>query len=374
MADNSEEKYTIQGLDEYIRQSEPQQRERGEAWQVAIGLQQVDGLTPSSFLLDTARQHIDGEISITEAKKLIDSYYESAKGRSDIEADRTEEADKVSARIAELLSEKTFSFTPLQLTSIHRRLFEGIYKLAGQIRDYNITKREWVLNGETVYYASHETISETLEYDMRVEREFSYANMPIDEAIRHLVRFCADLWQIHPFCEGNTRTTAVFMIKYLRTLGFNVVNDVFAKNSWYFRNSLVRANYTNLQKGITETTVFLERFFRSMLLGEEYIFRNRELHIEWESIPDQSATEEFQSAKSALNLPSKCKNCTLEEMAILRIVQANPRVTQKEMASEIGKSERTLKTITVSLQEKGLLRRVGGKKDGRWEIIDFQVF
>ena len=165
-----------------------------------------------------------------------------------------------------------------------------------------------------------------------------------------------------------------FMIKYLRTLGFNVVNDVFAKNSWYFRNSLVRANYTNLQKGITETTVFLERFFRSMLLGEEYIFRNRELHIEWESIPDQSATEEFQSAKSALNLPSKCKNCTLEEMAILRIVQANPRVTQKEMASEIGKSERTLKTITVSLQEKGLLRRVGGKKDGRWEIIDFQVF
>lgn len=374
MADNSEEKYTIQGLDEYIRQSEPQQRERGEAWQVAIGLQQVDGLTPSSFLLDTARQHIDGEISITEAKKLIDSYYESAKGRGDIEADRTEEADKVSARIAELLSEKTFSFTPLQLTSIHRRLFEGIYKLAGQIRDYNITKREWVLNGETVYYASHETISETLEYDMRVEREFSYANMPIDEAIRHLVRFCANLWQIHPFCEGNTRTTAVFMIKYLRTLGFNVVNDVFAKNSWYFRNSLVRANYTNLQKGITETTVFLERFFRSMLLGEEYIFRNRELHIEWESIPDQSATEEFQSAKSALKLPSKCKNCTLEEMAILRIVQANPRVTQKEMASEIGKSERTLKTITVSLQEKGLLRRVGGKKDGRWEIIDFQGF
>lgn len=374
MADNSEEKYTIQGLDEYIRQSEPQQRERGEAWQVAIGLQQVDGLTPSSFLLDTARQHIDGEISITEAKKLIDSYYESAKGRSDIEADRTEEADKVSARIAELLSEKTFSFTPLQLTSIHRRLFEGIYKLAGQIRDYNITKREWVLNGETVYYASHETISETLEYDMRVEREFSYANMPIDEAIRHLVRFCANLWQIHPFCEGNTRTTAVFMIKYLRTLGFNVVNDVFAKNSWYFRNSLVRANYTNLQKGITETTVFLERFFRSMLLGEEYIFRNRELQIEWESIPDQSATEEFQSAKSALNLPSKCKNCTLEEMAILRIVQANPRVTQKEMASEIGKSERTLKTITVSLQEKGLLRRVGGKKDGRWETVDFQGF
>ena len=359
-------------LEEYIKQGEPSKAYKGYAWQTAIGLQAVDGIKTSEYLMQTAVKNIEGEITLDEADKLLNTYYKE--NQAHIADDRTEEADKVSARIAAILSEKAFSFTPQEYISVHYRLFNGIYKFAGKIRDYNITKREWVLNGETVYYASHETISETLEYDMRVEREFSYANMPIDEAIRHLVRFCANLWQIHPFCEGNTRTTAVFMIKYLRTLGFNVVNDVFAKNSWYFRNSLVRANYTNLQKGITETTVFLERFFRSMLLGEEYIFRNRELHIEWESIPDQSATEEFQSAKSALNLPSKCKNCTLEEMAILRIVQANPRVTQKEMASEIGKSERTLKTITVSLQEKGLLRRVGGKKNGRWEIIDFQGF
>lgn len=364
-----EDRNKIQGLDEYIRQCEPLKQERGETWQVAIGLQQVDGLTPSSFLFDTARKHIDGEIGIAEAKKLIDSYYESAKGRNEIESDRTEEADKVSARITELLSEKTFSFTPLQLISIHRRLFEGIYKHAGQIRDYNITKREWVLNGETVYYASHETISETLEYDMRAEREFSYANIPIDEAIRHLVSFCANLWQIHAFCEGNTRTTAVFMIKYLHTLGFNVVNDVFAKNSWYFRNSLVRANYNNLQKGITETTEYLERFFRSMLLGETYVFRNRELHIEWKDTPIQNETNDFQSANSALYPSSKCKNCTLEELALLRIVKEYPSITQKEMAEKIGKSERTLKSLTVVLQEKGLLRRVGGKRDGRWEVV-----
>ena len=370
----SEKKYTIQGLEEYIRQSEPDKRERGEVWRVAIGLQQVDGLTTSDYLVDTAKQHIDGEITIVEAKALIDSYYKSASTRHEMENDRTEEADKVSARIAELLSEKTFNFSPTQLTSIHRRLFDGIYKLAGRIRDYNITKKEWVLNGATIYYADYTTISETLEYDMRAEREFSYAGLPVDEAIRHLVRFCANLWQIHAFCEGNTRTTAVFMIKYLRTLGFEVINDMFAQNSWYFRNALVRANYSNLQKGITETTIYLERFFRSMLLGEEYSFRNRELHIDWkegETNDDvQSAKGAVQSANFALNLPVKCKFCTLEEIAVLRVVQTNPTATQNQMAAMIGKSERTVKSITVSLQEKGILRRVGGKRDGRWEITD----
>ena len=370
----SEKKYTIQGLEEYIRQSEPDKRERGEVWRVAIGLQQVDGLTTSDYLVDTAKQHIDGEITIVEAKALIDSYYKSASTRHEMENDRTEEADKVSARIAELLSEKTFNFSPTQLTSIHRRLFDGIYKLAGRIRDYNITKKEWVLNGATIYYADYTTISETLEYDMRAEREFSYAGLPVDEAIRHLVRFCANLWQIHAFCEGNTRTTAVFMIKYLRTLGFEVINDMFAQNSWYFRNALVRANYSNLQKGITETTIYLERFFRSMLLGEEYSFRNRDLHIDWkegETNDDvQSAKGAVQSANFALNLPVKCKFCTLEEIAVLRVVQTNPTATQKQIAATIGKSERTVKSITVSLQEKGILRRVGGKRDGRWEITD----
>ena len=370
----SEKKYTIQGLEEYIRQSEPDKRERGEVWRVAIGLQQVDGLTTSDYLVDTAKQHIDGEITIVEAKALIDSYYKSASTRHEMENDRTEEADKVSARIAELLSEKTFNFSPTQLTSIHRRLFDGIYKLAGRIRDYNITKKEWVLNGATIYYADYTTISETLEYDMRAEREFSYAGLPVDEAIRHLVRFCANLWQIHAFCEGNTRTTAVFMIKYLRTLGFEVINDMFAQNSWYFRNALVRANYSNLQKGITETTIYLERFFRSMLLGEEYSFRNRELHIDWkdgETNDDvKSAKGAVQSANFALNLPVKCKFCTLEEIAVLRVVQTNPTATQNQMAAMIGKSERTVKSITVSLQEKGILRRVGGKRDGRWEITD----
>ena len=380
----AEDRQYIQGLDEYIRQGEPQKQERGRAWQTAIGLQEVDGLKTSPYLLETARKHIEGDITISEAKQLIDSYYKSQSGRKEIENERTEEADKVSARITELLSEQTFNFSPAQYTSIHRRLFEGIYKFAGRIRDYNITKQEWVLRGATVYYASADTISETLEYDMGQERNYNYEGKSIDEAISHLTRFCANLWQIHAFGEGNTRSTAVFMIKYLKTLGFKVTNDLFATNSWYFRNALVRANYSNLQEGITETTVFLERFFRNMLLGETTPLRNREMHLDWKPEADvqsansdsQSAKTEVQSANSALRndnsvqiLPPKCKNCTLEEIAVLRVIQQNPSATQKFIALEIGKSERTVKSITARLTEQGILRRVNGKRNGYWEII-----
>ena len=370
-----ENKY-IQGLDEYIRQGEPQEQERSRAWQTAIGLQEVDGLKTSPYLLETARKHIEGDITISEAKQLIDSYYKSQTGRNEIEGERTEEADKVSARITELLQEQTFNFSPAQLTSIHRRLFEGIYKFAGLIRDYNITKREWVLRGETVYYASADTISETLDYDMGQERNYSYDGKSIDEAISHLTRFCANLWQIHAFGEGNTRSTAVFMIKYLKTLGFKVTNDLFATNSWYFRNALVRANYSNLQEGITETTVFLERFFRNMLLGETTPLRNREMHLDWKpedgsqsaNIASESAKEPIQSANFAQGLPPKCKNCTLEEIAVLRVIQQDPSAQQKFVAKEIGKSERTVKTITARLTELGIIKRSKGKGSD-WVII-----
>ena len=366
----------IQGLDEYIRQGEPQEQERSRAWQTAIGLQEVDGLKTSPYLLETARKHIEGDITISEAKQLIDSYYKSQAGRNGIEAERTEEADKVSARITELLQEQTFNFSPAQLTSIHRRLFEGIYKSAGRIRDYNITKQEWVLRGETVYYASADTISETLDYDMGQERNYSYDGKSIDEAISHLTRFCANLWQIHAFGEGNTRSTAVFMIKYLNTLGFKVTNDLFATNSWYFRNALVRANYSNLQEGITETTVFLERFFRNMLLGETTPLRNREMHLDWKpevgsqsaNIASESAKEPIQSANFAQGLPPKCKNCTLEEIAVLRVIQQDPSAQQKFVAKEIGKSERTVKTITARLTELGIIKRSKGKGSD-WIII-----
>jgi len=365
----AKDKEYIQGFEEYIRQGEPQKQERGRAWQTAIGLQEVDGLKTSPYLLDTARKHIEGDITIGEAKQLIDSYYKSLEGRKETAGERTEEADKVSARITELLQEQTFNFSPAQYAAIHRRLFEGIFKFAGRIRDDNITKREWVLRGDTVYYASADTISETLEYDIRQERDFSYYGMSMDESIRHLTRFCANLWQIHAFGEGNTRTTAVFMIKYLKTLGFKVTNDLFATNSWYFRNALVRANYSSLQDGVTETTIFLERFFRNMLLGETTPLRNRELHLDWNlSAEEQSATPTFTSANYALGLPAKCKNCTLEEIAVLRVIQQNTSAPQKFVASKIGKSERTVKSITAHLTKQGIVRRSKGK-GSLWEIF-----
>jgi fido (protein-threonine AMPylation protein) len=262
---------------EYIKESEPDKRDKGYAWHTAIGLQAVDGLKTSEYLLHTAVRNIEGEISFEEANELLETYYEE-NPKSDA-SDRTEEADKVSARIAALLSERAFSFTPNEYLSIHRKLFRGIYSHAGCIRDYNITKKEWVLNGATVLYGSATELKATLEYDFAQEKMFSYKNLSMDEIIHHLAVFVSRLWQIHVFCEGNTRTTAVFFIKYLRTLGFDATNDIFAENAWYFRNSLVRANYNDLKNGVYETTEFLELFLRNLLMDENHPLHNRTLHI-----------------------------------------------------------------------------------------------
>ena len=262
---------------EYIRQVEPDKRDKGYAWSTAIGLQAVDGLKPSEYLLETAVKNIDGLITLEEAGDLLNSYYrENPKQNLN---DRTEEADKVSVRIAQILSERAFSFTPNEYLSIHRKLFTGIYKHAGKIRDYNITKKEWVLDGASVIYGSASELRTTLEYDFSEEKAFSYKGLEIEEMIRHLAVFVSRLWQIHVFAEGNTRTTAVFFIKYIRTLGFEVSNDIFAENAWYFRNALVRANYNDLKKGIHETTEYLELFLRNLLLGEKNELRNREMYV-----------------------------------------------------------------------------------------------
>ena len=211
--------------------------------------------------------------------------------------------------------------------AIHRHLFEGIFSHAGQIRDYNITKNEWVLKGATVLYASAGSIRETLEYDFSQEKIFDYKNLNIDEAIRHIARFVSGIWQIHAFGEGNTRTTAVFTIKYLHTFGFNFSNETFANHSWYFRNALVRANYNDLTKGVYATTEFLEKFFRNLILNEQNELKNRNLQI------DEIEKEAIQSAKQTdMDIP-KCKNCTLdctlEEIAVLNYLKEKPNATQK---------------------------------------------
>ena len=349
-------------FDEYIRQGEPSRKEKAEIWKTAIGLQDVDGLTPSDYLIETAKENIEGKITIDEVKTFIDSYYKQRRNRTNIEDDRTEEADKVSSRIADILSNETFSLSPVEYISIHRRLFSGIYKFAGRIRDYNISKEEWVLNGKSVLYANACDIRATLDYDFGQEKQFDYHTLDIQQSIQHIAKFISGIWQIHAFGEGNTRTTAVFAIKYLRSLGFEIDDTLFAEHSWYFRNALVRANYNDLKNNIRSTTEYLMQFLGNLLLGEKYELKNRELLV---SFDDKG---NIQSANNnEIGIP-KSKNCTLEEHFVLEFLKNNSKATQKEIAAHIHKSERTVKTLTTNLQQKSLLKRVNGKRNGFWQI------
>ncbi len=273
-------------FDEYLRQREPSKQESAANWQTAIGLQAVDGLQPSAYLLDVAKRNIDGEISLEDSRRLINSYYQSKTARTPKEEEE-EEADKVSANIARILQTDSFALNTNGYISLHRRIFEGVFKHAGEIRTYDITKREWVLEGATVNYLNWEDLRRALDWDIEQEKKFSYRGLTDDERIEHIALFISGIWQIHAFREGNTRTTAVFAIQFLRSLGFQVDNRMFALHSWYFRNALVRANYRNVQKDIDYTPIYLVRFFRNLLLGEKWDLKNRYLHInatkEWRS-------------------------------------------------------------------------------------------
>ena len=328
---------------EYIKQSEPNKRDKGYAWHTAIGLQAVDGLKPSKYLIDTAIKNIEGDISIDEAQELLNTYYEeNPKADTD---DRTEEADKVAVRIAKILSEKAFSFTPNEYISIHKKLFVGIYGHAGKLRDYNITKKEWVLNGATVLYGSASELRATLDYDFAEEKKFSYKNLSMEDIIHHLALFVSRLWQIHVFGEGNTRTTAVFFIKYLRTLGFDVTNDIFAENAWYFRNALVRANYNDLKNGVHETTEYLELFLRNLLLDEKNELHNRSMHIS-----GRFKETDFESAKADIgnteaDIESQKANIRNKLLAFSDMISEKTINHTFELFSKCGKEEYFGRTI-----------------------------
>ena len=275
-------------FDEYLRQGEPSQKESAENWKTAIGLQAVDGLQPSAYLIDVAKRNIEGEITLDETRKLIDSYYQSKTVRTPKDEDE-EEADKVSANIAKILASKTFAFNTNGYVSLHRRIFEGVFKHAGEIRQYDISKKEWVLEGDSVNYLNWEDLRRALDWDIEQEKNFSYKGLTDDEKIEHIAKFISGIWQIHAFREGNTRTTAIFTIQYLRSLGYKVNNEMFAKHSWYFRNALVRANYRNINKDIEYSPIYLVRFFRNLLLKDGWVLKNRYLHIrptdEWKVQP-----------------------------------------------------------------------------------------
>ncbi|MDR0954596.1 MAG: Fic family protein [Rikenellaceae bacterium] len=322
-------------FDQYIRQGEPDKREKGYAWQTAIGLQAVDGLKPSEYLIETARKHIEGDITIDQAQQLIKSYYQSKSVRAR-DADSTEEADKVSANIARLLSERSFAFTVAGFTAVHRRIFDGVFKFAGKIRDYNITKKEWVLGGDTVLYVSAPDVRKALEYDIEQEKSFDYTGLAMAQVVGHVTKFVSGVWQIHPFGEGNTRTTAVFTIQYLRSMGFAVENDLFANHSWYFRNALVRANYQNVQKGIKRNAEYLERFFRNLLMGENNELKNRYLLVQ---APDEWA-ESAPSSEDNRTSTEQPTEQVPEQLRVLLLAIAHEKLSLKALMERMGLKHR----------------------------------
>ena len=287
---------------EYMKQEDPDRIKLAHAWYTGIGLQAVDRLETSDYLQQTARDNIEGKITLAEANALITRYYEES-NRHD--ANHYKEADLVSVRIAAILSEEAFAFSVPQFIGIHSRLFSDIYDHAGKLRDYNLSKKEWVLNGASVTYGDWQNLREMLAYDISEEKKYEYPFSNIYSIIPHLASFVSDIWQIHAFAEGNTRTTAVFFIKYLRSMGFSVTNDIFAGNAWYFRNALVRANYTDWSKGIRATTEYLELFLKNLLAGEKNELKNRYLHIQWndEKQDIESLKQDIDLSKQDIELP-----------------------------------------------------------------------
>lgn len=338
-------------FDEYIRQGEPESAISAEQWKTAIGLQAVDGLKPSQYLIDTARKNIEGDITMDEVQELLCSYYASEANRHHIE-ENDEEADKAAANIKRILSTNTLAFNTNGYLAMHRRIFEGIFKHAGQLRKYDITKKEWVLRGDTVHYLNWEDLRQAIDYDIQQEKEFSYKGLNDDEKIKHLCRFTAGLWQIHAFCEGNTRTTAVFLIQYLRSIGFKVTNDMFADHSWYFRNALVRANYKNYALGVDYEYAYLERFFRNMLIGEQWDLKNRYLVInppaEYQEQPRLGTPTSTPTSEPTSNpTSSKQRHTSVDEFItandnIKRLVLTinNSEMSVKDMMYKVGLKDR----------------------------------
>ena len=341
-----DEKEQYINFEEYIRQGEPQKRERAEAWRVAIGLQAVDGLKTSEYLQETARRNIEGEITIDEARELVKQYY-IKKTAHDAGDEDKEEADRVSGNISKLLLTDAFTYSVAGLAAIHRAIFEGVFKHAGRFRDYDISKKEWVLQNDSVLYGRWQDLRMTIEYDLEQERQFDYTALNKDQMIEHLAKFVAGLWQIHPFREGNTRTIAIFTIKYLRSLGFSTNNDLFNIYSWYFRNALVRANYRNVQKGINAEPLFLVRFFRNLLLGETNELKNRYMLIngpeEWKMpVNEQAPNKHRTSTEQVAELLDHRSLVTQGTQEVLNLVMAvgKDQLTLKQMMERMNLKHR----------------------------------
>lgn len=275
------------------RKGKPGHSETAAAWQTAIGLQAADGLSASEYIWQVSRKHISGSISLEQVKESLNQYYLD-RNAHDAGDPEKEEADKVSANIAGILLSDSFDFSTEGLLSLHRQIFEGVYENAGALRDRDVSIREWVLGGDSVSFMSVENLRTSLEYAIEKERNYQYEMASPEKIITHLAGFMAGLWQICPFNDGNSRVIAVFTILYLRSLGFEFDNEVFANYAWYLHNALVRANYRDIAKHIDYAPIYLERFFRNLLLGEKWDLRNRYVHVrpaaEWSVQPNRNSS------------------------------------------------------------------------------------
>ena len=344
----------------YFKAREPGKRARAEAWATAIGLQKVDGLSVSRYLVETAKAHIEGRITQAQAKRRIHDYYEAKDERHKPDPEQRE-PDKVSERIAAVINDAGFAFTPEYFISIHAKLFKGVIASAGKLRTINFHKHEWVLKEDSVTYGDKATLKASLVRDFLDEREFDYGTRSVAQMIPHFVRFIAQIWQVHPFAEGNTRTTAVFAIKYLRSLGHCVTNNMFVENSWYFRNALVRANYADYEKNVKRDWSYLEKFFRNLLIGEKNELKSRYLRI---------GLKRFRAkAETTVGCQKKVvrKGCQKTVDRLVELLKARPYLTQVGLSAVLGISRQAVQKHIANLKKAGRLLRIGPDKGGHWE-------
>lgn len=352
-------------FERYLASGEPGVEERARNWSMAIGLQDVDRLRTSDFLLELAKANIEGKISSDEVGRRLEEYYSQKSVQEKAESDGAIEADRVADRINLLLGEKAFTFSPMELSRIHGFLFKDILPHAEQYRTYNITKNQWILDSDTISYGSAGALPELLNYDFGEEKKFDYSSVSSAEAIRHIVRFISGIWQIHPFGEGNTRTTAVFLIKYLRSFGLEVNNESFEKHSLFYRNALVRSQYENIPKRIHRTFEPLERFMNFAVFGIPADFRNRTLHIRWnEQLRQNDVSEEPKRHNDVLETPlSFSESLSLKEMAVMRLISSDSKISIASITTKTGLSRRTVDRVIAALKDKGILTREGAKNN-----------
>ena len=266
-------------INDYIETETPKNYVKQLEWDMAIGLQEVDNLKPSKYLEKLLRENVIGEKTIYEVEHELKQYY--------IEKDKTDktiqdefECDLVSTRIVQLLEEDNFELSVDYIKNIHKYLFKDVYEFAGEFRKVDFSKHERILNNDSVAYGDYKLLEQSLDYDITLEKNKNYNEMNIVDVINNITDFSSRIWQIHPFREGNTRTTALFIEKYLVSLGYDVDNTMFKEKSVYYRNALVRSNYFNNYLNIKQDNSFLIKFYENLLLGKNNNLHSRDLIVE----------------------------------------------------------------------------------------------